>query len=104
MRVPIEKRRENLQTVGESAAQHDAQILYVSQVSLTAWAGPGLARCAYRPADDGFAPMVDVCALFEAMGEDAGRLFVDPIHANAEGHRAIAEAMFERMEELGLLE
>jgi phospholipase/lecithinase/hemolysin len=58
---------------------------------------PAVARCSWEAVE----PKADVCALFDALGEDAGRYFFDGMHATPEGHRLIAEAMFARLVELG---
>ena len=104
VRVPPERRRENLTTVQDLAEEHGVRVLYVSQVTVDGFRGPGRVRCVYEPSRDGFTPELDVCGVFEALGTDAGREFVDPVHADAAGHARIGEAAFARMKELGWVE
>jgi hypothetical protein len=75
-------------------------VLWVSQVGVKSFRGPGEAFCTFDPSPHGYTPMADMCALFQALGSEAGTHFVDPIHAGASGHRLIAERVFAKMEEL----
>jgi lysophospholipase L1-like esterase len=98
VRVPLKKRMQNLRTVGKLGARLGWKTLYVTQVGVES-VGRGKARCTYRA--EGFEPKVDLCAVFEAMGDEAGAVFVDPIHADARGHRIIGDAVLARLDELG---
>ncbi len=104
IRVPLANRIENLTAVRDLGAQRGFQTLFMSQVGVESWRGPGRARCTFDPSRYGFEPMADMCGLFAGLGQDAGTHFVDPIHANPSGHRLIAEAVFARMKELGWLD
>ena len=103
-RVPLAERLKNLAAVQEDARAHGARLLFASQVSVLNFRGPGRARCNFDPADHGFTPEIDVCALFEDRGDAAGTEFVDPVHATAAGHRRIGDAVFTRLGELGWLD
>ncbi len=100
VRVPPERRDANLRAVGELGAAHGFDVLYVSQVRVPS-RRDGMASCVFRA--DGFEPLLDVCALFEAMGPGAGAHFADDSHANASGHELIAEALLARLQEAGSL-
>lgn len=104
VRVPPDRRRENLAAVRDLAEEHGFDVLFVSQVTVDGFRGPGRVRCVYDPVRDGFTPVLDVCGVFDALGADAGREFVDPVHADAAGHARIGEAAFLRMRELGWVE
>ena len=104
VRVPMERRLENLAAARDLGAAHDAHVLFMSQVSVTGWNGPGAARCTFDPAEHGFQPEADVCGLFSALEDVAGTHFVDSVHATASGHRLIAELVFARMKEQGWLQ
>lgn len=104
VRVPPARRAENQRQVAALARERGFKVLFVSQVAVSSWNGPGPASCNYRPSEDGFVPEVDICGLFEGRGDDAGRFFVDRMHANPAGHRLIAEEIMRRMEELGWLD
>jgi len=101
VRVPPEKRAENLAEVAALGRKHGFEVLYMAQVGVSG-PGPGNhARCQSQPTES---PSLDVCALFEAMGNDAGTYFVDEIHADPAGHRIIGEAIYERIDQLGWLD
>ena len=104
MRVPLANRLDNLAFVRDFGAEKGFQTLYMSQVGVDAWRGPGRSRCTFDPSQHGFTPMADICGLFAGHGMDAGTHFVDPIHASPSGHRLIAEGVFTRMQELGWLD
>jgi lysophospholipase L1-like esterase len=104
MRVPHAQRVENLTAAAELGKEHGWKVLYVAQVGVESFKGPGVSRCTYRPSDDGFEPMVDLCAVFSKLGAEAGTHFVDPIHASGSGHRIIGEAVYARLDELGWLD
>ena len=104
MRVPLENRLENLAFVRDLGEKNGFKTLFMSQVGVDAWKGPGTSRCTFDPSAYGFTPMADVCRLFEDLREEAGTHFVDQIHASPSGHRLIAEGIFSRMKELGWLE
>lgn len=101
VRVPDEQRALNLAAVAKMAEERGFKVLFMSQVGVEK-PGPGHhARCQSQPTQE---PSLDVCGLFEARGADAGRYFVDEIHADAAGHRIIGEAIYDRLEELGWLD
>ena len=104
VRVPLPNRLENLTAVRDLGAEKGFETLFMSQVSVDSWKGPGSARCTFDPAGHGFEPVADVCGLFSRLGPEAGEHFVDPIHASPSGHRLIAEHVLVRMKELGWLE
>jgi lysophospholipase L1-like esterase len=102
VRVPPPQRENNLRAVGSIAAEHGFRVLYMGQVGVESWKGPGKANCTYRA--EGFDPVLDVCELFEALGPAAGNYFVDPIHANAQGHSIIGQAVYGKLDALGWLD
>ena len=104
IRVPLSNRLENLTAVRDLGADKGYQTLFMSQVGVDSWRGPGGARCTFDPSRHGFVPMADICGLFASLGQEAGTHFVDPIHASPSGHRLIAEGVFERMKELEWLD
>lgn len=104
IRVPLANRLENLTAVRDLGAQKGYQTLFMSQVGVESWKGPGAARCTFDPSQHGFEPSADICALFAGLGMEAGTHFVDPIHASPSGHRLIADGVFARMKELGWLD
>lgn len=99
VRVPPAQRDANFKAIEAQSRQDGYELLYVSQVDVGAPDNLGAAECNYRFADHH--PLFDVCGLFEPLGEAAADYFVDPIHANAAGHRLIGEALAKRFEELG---
>ena len=99
VRVPPDRREANLRRAAELGEEHGFEVLYMSQVRVDRWKGPGRASCDFTA--EQFSPRVDVCGLFEALGADAGLEFADGIHATNEGHERIARAVFARMDELG---
>ena len=101
MRVPLERRIDNLRAVQQQAEERGASVLYVSQVYVHAWRGPGAADCYFDPAQHGFTPRADVCGLFTDLSDDAGTHFVDSVHADARGHRLIAERIFATLQQAG---
>jgi lysophospholipase L1-like esterase len=58
-------------------------------------------KCLYP--EDELDPVVDVCGLF-ADRTDLGKLFADPVHANAAGHTMIANAVLDKLLALGWVE
>ena len=50
-----------------------------------------------------YSPVADVCALFEAMGDEAGTYFTDVIHTSPAGHDLIARLVFATIEGEGWL-
>lgn len=101
VRVPPDRRDANLRRVAELGEEHDFEVLYMSQVRVDRWKGPGNASCDFTAEE--FSPRVDVCGVFRALGPEAGREFADPIHATNDGHERIARAVLARMDELGWL-
>jgi|GEM_PF-2006493 len=99
VRVPAPERLKNLAAVGALAEQHGFRVLYMAQVGVETWNGPGKANCTYRATE--FEPFLDICELFEGLGSGAGNYFVDPIHANAQGHSLIGQAVFGKLDDLG---
>ncbi len=98
VRVPEERTRANREAVEALGAERGFRVLHTTQVSSELGPG-GRADCKDRL--DGFVNTADVCAVFEGLGGDSGLHFHDPIHANAAGHRLIAEAVLARLDELG---
>ena len=98
VRVPPERTRANREAAEQLARKHGFGLLHMTQVNSVV--GPaGMAGCNDRL--EGFDPVADICGLFEALEGDSGLYFHDPIHANAEGHRLIAETVLVKLDELG---
>lgn len=95
VRVPPERRRSNVAEARALAEGAGAKFLLVSQL----FADKTSVDCTEPYA--GEPHVLDLCAVFAAEGATVGRLFQDPIHANAAGHRIIGEAMHARLVELG---
>ena len=95
MRVPPERRRANVAESRRLAEEAGAQFLLVSQL----YAEKSGVVCTERY--EGQGEVLDLCAVFQPFGRDAGRYFHDPIHANAEGHALIADALHRRLVALG---
>ena len=96
LRVPPAQRRENVARVAQLAADAGARVLLFSQLEV----GPDGLRCVERYG--GLGEVFDACAVFQPFGRDVmDRYFVDPIHANTDGHRLLGEALYARIMELG---
>ena len=96
-RVSPEDHVQNLRAMQALGASKGFHVLFVTQVLIDK--ENGRSRCLLP--EDGLEPVVDTCALFQEQEDGAGRLFVDTMHATAEGHALIAEAMYDRLLELG---
>ena len=100
-RVPPDRHRAHLQAMRALGAERGFHVLGMGQVRVDVH-GPGRAQCLFDESE--LAPgRVDLCARLGALGMEAKRYFVDPIHANAAGHALIAEWTFEALEQLGWL-
>jgi lysophospholipase L1-like esterase len=80
------------------AEQKGFSILFLGQVSVDLQ-GSGRAVCVY--ADTEHVPNIDLCAFWQAKAASAGQYFADPIHANATGHRMIADEILAALDGLG---
>lgn len=76
-------------------------VVLVTQFSLRPPPRPGV-ECVQRWS--GRAPVADVCAEFAADGARVWEDFVDPIHADAEGHARIAGVIEQTLDAAGLLD
>lgn len=105
VRVSDEEHRQNTEAIGELAASIGAKTLYLSQFKANV-ESPGVLNSDHRGctfAEQELDAVVDVCGLFIER-DDLQHLFVDPLHANAVGHGMIAEAVVDKLVELGWVE
>jgi len=102
VRVPMNLQLENQAAVRDLGEKEGYKTLFFSQVSVMPPERGGAAQCKYRP--EGFEPYVDICGSFEELQAKAGFYFHDPIHANAEGHAIIGNAVYEKLKEIGWTE
>jgi len=112
VRVPLSHRLDNVGRVQEMAREHQANVLFASQVYVIrpdlGWRGdpemdkPGSASCAWDASQ--VEPRVEVCKIFEPFGTGARDYFVDDMHATPEGHALIADAVYGRLDDLGWLD
>ncbi|MFT5435064.1 MAG: lysophospholipase L1-like esterase [Myxococcota bacterium] len=97
-RVPTAQHHQNLADATTIAGERGIQLLHVTQFSVDLH-GSHKANCIFPSKEH--VPLVDICTLWTAMGPGAAAYFVDPIHANAAGHRLIGDAIFKRLDALG---
>jgi len=98
VRVPAELTEANRRAVENLGRARGFDVLHLTQVSSEVGPG-GVAGC--KDTLEGFDHVADVCETFEALGADSGLHFHDPIHANASGHRLIAETVLAKLDALG---
>ncbi|MCO4773652.1 MAG: SGNH/GDSL hydrolase family protein [Deltaproteobacteria bacterium] len=98
VRVPPENQQANVARVLELAEATGAHVLLFNQIEV----GPAGVRCS--PRYETLGTTFDACGVFAGYGSEANRYFVDPVHANAQGHRMLGEALYARLLELGWAE
>lgn len=97
VRVSPQDRAEAIAEMRALGLQKGFSLLFMSQVGVDQSPG-GRAICQVTMEE--FDPRVEICRLFEAQEKKAHTFFVDTIHATAEGHAMIGQAVFDRMVEL----
>jgi len=108
VRVPADKRAENIAAMQRWGDERRFEIYFLSQVYVGTGDDdvppltPRPAHCLYR--FEQYTPVVDVCGLFMAMGEKAGTYFTDVIHTSPPGHDLIAAAVLQTMLDEGALD
>jgi lysophospholipase L1-like esterase len=100
-RVPAEQHSQNLDGVVALAKTHGIQVVLMSQLSVDI-GGSGHVQCLFT--EEGRKNVVDICALFAAHRDKAKDYFVDPVHANAQGHALIAQAIATNLLEWGWIQ
>lgn len=100
VRVDADHHASNLDDVGELGERRGFAVLNLGQFRVDTH-GSGRVDCLYDERHRSHA--VDLCRLWAERGFGARAFFADPIHANAEGHRVIADAIYERLARLGWL-
>jgi len=93
-RVPLEQHTKNVESLLSLGKQHNVQVLLLSQLSVS-HGQSGLVQCVFPEKDHN--AMADICGLFSSHGNKAGDFFVDPVHANAEGHAMIAQTIVDKL-------
>ena len=97
VRVPPAARAQNVREVTSLASGIGARVLLFSQMV----AEPRGIQC--TETYEGQGVVFDACGVFAPFGAGARDYFVDPIHATADGHRLLGEALHARLAELGWL-
>ena len=97
-RVSAEEHAANLDAMRALGRAHSFKVLAVAQFTIDVH-GPGSTHCLFP--EVGQEPSVDLCAYWRGIGPAARKSFVDPVHADARGHAAIAGVIYARLRELG---
>jgi hypothetical protein len=89
-RVSTEHHTQNVDSMLTLGKTHGVQVVLMSQLSVDI-GGSGQVQCLFT--EEGRKNVVDICTLFNTYGDKAKTYFVDPVHANAQGHALIAQAI-----------